>query len=76
MYVSTEAVEKTDTCSSQRCTAKIHKGKGIGCKSRWDEEVQPGESSISWFLHCEKLMRKENKSFINTNAGEDSSFPH
>lgn len=64
-YISAGA-EKTDKESSQRRKIKIHRGMGIGSKSRWNEEVQP--SPISWFLYCEMPMV--------VNAKEDSSFQH
>lgn len=39
--ISAVDVEKTDPDSSQMCTAKTCKGIGMGCKSRWDNEVRP-----------------------------------
>ena len=39
--ISAVDVEKADPDSSQTCTAKICKGIGMGCKSRWDNEVRP-----------------------------------
>jgi len=74
--ISAGAVEKTDTDSFQRRTEKLHKRMRMSCKSRCDKEMRPRESPISCFLYCEKTMKKENKSIINTDVGKDSSFPH
>lgn len=76
VQLAARAVKKTNTDSPQTRTEKLHEGMDMGCKPRWDEEMHPRESPISWFFSCEKLMRKENERFISINIGEDCSFPH